>query len=85
MIEIARANKTFPIVGTVPPRKNSSGENRHAGINERIRLLCEEEKVTLADVEAAFNEDYTLMMPDGYHPNEDGNLLIAIVFHEALP
>ncbi len=85
MIHIVKESKAYPIVGTIPPRATPSGANRHAALNARIRQLCEEENVTLADVELAFNEDYTLMLEDGFHPNENGNLLIAMVFNEALP
>ncbi len=84
MIQAARENKTVPIVGTISPRFRWDGTNRHAGLNERIRELCREEKVRLADVEREFGDNQALMLPDGFHPNENGNLIIATVFYEAL-
>jgi len=85
MIRLARENQTYPIVGTIPPRFQSNGENRHAGLNQRIRDLCNEEDVVLADVDRAFDNNPDLLLEDGFHPNEAGNQIIATVFYETLP
>ncbi len=84
MIQAARYNLTIPIVGTISPRYRWDGTSRHTSLNERIRQLCKEEKVRLADVEAEFGDAQDLMLPDGLHPNDSGNLIIATVFYEAL-
>ena len=86
MILIAKQNKTYPIVGTIPPRYSGGGTFNplHQELNRRIRILCKTEKARLADVEREFGDDATLMQEDGFHPNENGNLIIATVFYEAL-
>lgn len=87
MINAARNNKSSAIVGTIPPRYRGDDvfDHRHVSLNNRIRQLCLEESVTLADVESAFDYNLELLQEDGFHPNEDGNRLIALVFYEALP
>jgi lysophospholipase L1-like esterase len=86
MIQIAKQNKTNPIVGTIPPRYSGSGTFNplHQELNRRIRILCKAEGARVADVEREFGDDVTLMQADGFHPNENGNLIIATVFYEAL-
>ncbi len=86
MIQIAKQNKTYPIVGTIPPRFGGDGSlnSLHQELNRRIRILCREERARVADVEREFGDDITLMQEDGFHPNESGNLVIATVFYEAL-
>lgn len=86
MIWIAKENKTHPIVGTITPRFGGNGSINagHQELNRRIRILCTEEKIRLADVELEFDDDVTLMQADGMHPTEDGNVIIAAVFYEAM-
>jgi len=78
MIQLARQNQTHPIVGTITPRFRWNGANSHAGLNRRIRELCVEEDVILADVEKEFGDNQALFWPDLIHPNEDGNLLCVL-------
>lgn len=86
MIEAARANKTVPIVGTIPPRYRGDGvfDVRHTELNAKIRAMAREEDVRLADIEVVFNYDKSLLQDDGFHPNEDGNQLIAVTFYMLL-
>lgn len=88
MIRLARENQTYPIVGTIPPRYRGYDDffdPRHTALNRRIRELCIEENVVLADVELAFDNNPELLLPDFFHPNEAGNQVIATVFYETLP
>ncbi len=86
MIAVARANKTVPIVGTIPPRYRGDGvfDPRHTELNTKIRAMALEEDVRLADIELVFNEDETLLQDDGVHPNAAGNQLIAVTFYMLL-
>lgn len=86
MIRVAKENHTYPIVATVPPRYRGNGlfNPNHEALNRLIRNLCKEENVRLADIELEFNNNPALLQADGFHPNEDGNLVIAMVFYEAL-
>ena len=86
MIRTARQNKTYPIVGTITPRYRTAGlfNPNHEALNMSIRSLCEEENVRMADVERAFANNPALLQPDGIHPNEDGNLVVAMAFYEAM-
>lgn len=86
MIRIAKQNNTRPIVGTIPPRYRGDGVTNamHQRLNRLIRALCKDEKAQLADVEKEFGSDTTLIQEDGMHPTEEGNLIVATVFYEAL-
>ena len=86
MVQKAHANRTVAIVGTLPPRlrPDIGWDHRHITLNQRIRLMVEEENARLADVELAFGWNANLLQVDGYHPNEAGNRVIAATFDIAL-
>jgi lysophospholipase L1-like esterase len=52
--------------------------------NDRVRAIAAAQQATLVDVHVAFNNDLTLLSPDGLHPNERGFERIADTFFQAL-
>ena len=86
MIAIARANKTIPVLGTLVPEvgEHAGWEGFVVPLNAQILALCEEEGLQCADHHTAFATDpgfiaspYTLLSPDGEHPNAAGYELMA--------
>jgi lysophospholipase L1-like esterase len=82
MIRAAKANSTVPIVATLTPCYASHGwvQGSVAAINGPIRTMAAEEGVDVADLEAAFGSDESLILPDGLHPNASGARVIAETF-----
>lgn len=85
MVRRAKANFTVPILATVPPQIGESSRFQDAtvALNGMIRQIATEERVTLADVFAAF-PDPSFLQSDGLHPTDKGNQAIAMVFDAAL-
>jgi len=86
MVRACKEYGTQPVLGTIPPRYRGDGvwDPRHTSLNQRIRQLARSEGIPLADVEAEFGFNEALMLPDGYHPNDDGTRIIAFTFYDAV-
>jgi lysophospholipase L1-like esterase len=94
MIRGAAANGTRPLLATIPPqvagRFYALDPMLARAFNVQVRGLAAQEKVTLVDVEAGF--DQTGLGPsygnyvscDGLHPTASGYALIANIFFTAL-
>lgn len=87
IIASCRANQTEPILATLTPM--TAGHELWAGgvvmLNEQIRALASVENVRLVDLEREFGSDPgMLLVPDGLHPNDLGNQVIAVAFADAL-
>ena len=77
----ARANKTVPILGTIPPAFGSHAFSNPGvdALNPFIRQMAQEEGVAVADIHGALN-DPALFQDDGLHPNAAGMRRIASAF-----
>jgi len=87
IVRAAKEGGAIPVLATIPPRwRPAYGvfDHRHTELNRRIRSLASDERAKLADVERAFGKNRELLLDDGFHPNDDGNRIIAVVFREAL-
>jgi len=81
-VRAAKANKTVPVLGTLLPLLGEHAAFYDAGraFSARIRQLAGDEGVTLADLEAAFGDDPSLLQANGEHPNAAGNVVMAETF-----
>ncbi len=93
MVALARLRGVRPYVATIPPMNPTPAPGvNHRGIgwsrvnewNDRVRAIAAAQQATLVDVHVAFNNDLTLLSPDGLHPNERGFERIADTFFQAL-
>jgi lysophospholipase L1-like esterase len=86
MILAAKANKTFPIIGTLTPMydEHGYGAGRAREMSAEIRNLAKQEGVPVADLESEFGGDRALIQPDGLHPSDAGTELMAVVFADRL-
>ena len=85
MVRRAKANKTVPILATIPREVGAAAffADDVVQLNTLIRQVAAQENVTLADVFAAL-PDETFFLGDGFHPNSKGNDAIAVTFDGAL-
>ena len=86
IIQQAKANNTVPVVATMLPmiHGHSFFGGAAQALSIQIRDLAGSEDARLVDLEAEFGTGEDLMLPDGLHPNEVGNQLIAEAFADAL-
>jgi acyl-CoA thioesterase-1 len=87
MIQMARANKTVPILATLTPSygEHAIWDSTIQRLNDAIRTLASNENVTLVDLAAEFGNNPDLFISDGLHPNDQGNQIIALAFNDAIP
>lgn len=85
MVRDAKANKTVPILATIPREVGAASffEDDVVALNVLIRQVASQENVTLADVFAAL-PDETYFVNDGFHPSSKGADAIATTFDGAL-
>ena len=57
---------------------------RQIELSDRIRALAASEGARLVDLEKTFGTGEGLILPDGLHPNEAGNQLMAEAFADQL-
>ncbi len=86
MVQLANSFGVKPFLATIPPM-NPAGFRGGAyswalvpDLDNGIRSLALSEGVPLVDVYQAFNNDLTLLGPDGLHPNAAGYQRIADTF-----
>lgn len=86
MVLAAKANKTMVAVATLPAMTRHAMHFYEATkqLNSLIRAMVAEEDVRLAEIEPLFLGREEELLPDGLHPNEEGNRLIAEAFKKAL-
>lgn len=85
MIEIARARNIDVFVGNLPPQKpttKATGGARIAQFNALLPAVASEEGATLVDLHSGVTLD--MLMPDGLHLNEAGNIKLAELFYAAI-
>lgn len=85
MVSLARRNAAVPVLATIPPQLGPRSDFMPGviALNDAIRRVAAEENVVLADVFAAI-PDESYMTSDGFHPNDQGEMAIAVVFESAL-
>ncbi|MFH1477130.1 MAG: GDSL-type esterase/lipase family protein [Verrucomicrobiota bacterium] len=86
MVHACQDNKTIPVIATLTPVFESyarldSGVRR---LNVMIQQIASDLNVALVDLNAAFNNDPTYILPGGIHPNETGNALMALTFYDVV-
>ncbi|MDA0577262.1 MAG: GDSL-type esterase/lipase family protein [Verrucomicrobia bacterium] len=81
IVQAAKANKTIPILATVPTAYDSHAfmAPRVAALNPLIKSMASEEGVRVADVNGAV-KDRSLFLGDGLHPNAAGAGRLASAF-----
>ncbi len=86
IIQQSKANKSVPIMATLPPMiySHSRWNGEVKALNNAIRGLASSEGARLVDLESKFGDGTDLLLPDGLHPNEEGNQLMAEAFVNAL-
>ncbi len=88
MVQAARNNKTQPVLATMPPACESHDYmlDDIIEMNNLIRDLSQRERVPLAEVYRDFEENggCDLINSGGVHPTDEGYMLIAQSFYEAL-
>jgi lysophospholipase L1-like esterase len=92
MIDYAAARRLKVFLATLPP-ENPNGccpSDRGTpaalvpGFNAMIQTLAASKGAVLVDIYGAFNNDLSLISPDGLHPNINGYHLIADTFFAAI-
>lgn len=86
IIQQCKANKTVPVIATLPPMLYSHVRFQGGveSLNSAIRSLASSEGARLADLASKFGSGEGLILGDGLHPNEAGNQLMAEAFADAL-
>ena len=93
MVRQAKAVRSLPFLGTIPPtwvegddRASPARNAWVAGVNDRIRAMASEEGAVLVDVHEAFlrGNDPRCLFKDGLHPSDAGYDLIAQAFFDGL-
>lgn len=69
--------------GVLNPEKSRKNEYVDK-YNEIIKEICIREKIEIIDVNAAFNQDKSLLYDDGLHPNSRGHGLILKLVRDYL-
>ena len=86
IIQQCNANKSVPVMATLPPMlySHSRFEGVVKELNKAIRSLASSEGTRLVDLESKFGDGTKYILDDGLHPNEEGNQLMADAFKDAL-
>jgi acyl-CoA thioesterase I len=85
MVQLAKQSVVVPILATIPPQfgLQAGVESAVVALNDEIRRVAAQERVTLADVFQAL-PDESFFTDDGFHPNDKGQTAVASVFDAAL-
>jgi lysophospholipase L1-like esterase len=89
MVRAARANKTIPIIGTIPPsfRNNPCADDIIAVTNANIHSLAAASNIVVAEIFDGMNQrDLFGISPDRdpLHPNEQGYRVMADIWFQAM-
>ena len=89
MVNIAKANKSIPIIGTIPPsfRNNPCADDIIAEVNNNIHGFAAAEQVVVAEIFDGMNQrDLFGISPDRdpIHPNERGYAVMANIWFQAM-
>ena len=89
MVRAAQANKTIPIIGTIPPsfRNNPCADDIIAEANANIHALAASSNIVVAEIfDGMNNRDLFGISPDRdpIHPNEQGYRVMADIWFQAM-
>ena len=88
MVQRAKANRTVPLLGTIPQnfRNDPCARDVIDGANGLIRGLASAEGIVLADIFNGMNDRnlFALAPEDPFHPNEQGYRVMANIWLNAL-
>ena len=89
MVRAAQANKTIPIIGTIPPsfRNNPCADDIIAEANANIHALAQGSGIVVAEIFDGMNQrDLFGISPDRdpIHPNERGYQVMADIWFQAM-
>jgi acyl-CoA thioesterase-1 len=89
MVQIAKSNKSIPIIGTIPPnfRTNNCPDVFLQEVNNQIHEFAPAENVTVAEIHLGMNNRaYFGVTPnrDPLHPNEQGYAVMADIWYQAI-
>jgi lysophospholipase L1-like esterase len=89
MVGSARANKTIPVLGTIPPnfRNDPGAQDVIASANDMIRTLAQSQGVTLAEIFNGMNDRSLFgqsLDTDPLHPNDQGYRVMSQIWFNAL-
>jgi acyl-CoA thioesterase-1 len=89
MVRAAIANKTIPIIGTIPPsfRNNPCADDIIAEVNPQIRALASASNIVVAEIFDGMNQRELFGISpdrDPIHPNEQGYRVMADIWYTAM-
>jgi lysophospholipase L1-like esterase len=87
IVGAAKANRTIPVLGTIPPEYDSHAFAMPAiqTFNARIGSIGSSEGVPVANVYGAFGGNRSYIQEDGLHPTDAGNEALARAFANRVP
>lgn len=89
MVQIAKANKTVPIIGTVPPnfRNDPCAQDVVSQVNVEVRNIASSEHIALAEIFEGMNDRSLFGQSpsrDPLHPNDRGYAVMADIWFQAM-
>ncbi len=89
MVQIAKANKSIAIIGTIPPnfRTNPCPDFFIADVNAQVHAFAEAENVSVAEIHDGMNSRSLFGLTpdrDPLHPNEQGYAVMADIWLQAI-
>lgn len=89
MVGTAKANKTIPLIGTLPPsfRNNECADAIIDFVNTQIRGIASAENIVLAEIFNGMNDRSLFGISpdrDPLHPNEAGYAVMADIWFQAM-
>jgi lysophospholipase L1-like esterase len=89
MVQTAKANRTIPLIGTLPPnfRHNACADIVIAEVNNAIRSIAAAEGIVMADIFNGMNNRALFGVSEGrdpLHPNELGYAVMADIWFQAM-
>lgn len=87
MVEIAHARGAHVVLANLPPQiptSKATGGERLQQFNAVLPSIAAEEGATFVDLYSGITASSTMLMPDGLHLTEAGNVKVAELFYAAL-
>jgi acyl-CoA thioesterase-1 len=89
MVQVAKANKSIPVIGTIPPnfRTNPCPDAFIADVNSQIHGFASAENVLVAEIHDGMNNRSLFGLSpdrDPLHPNEQGYAVMADIWFQTM-
>ncbi len=89
MVQIAKASKVIPIIGTITPnfRHDPCAQNAASQISSNVRAFASAENIALAEIYDGMNDRSLFGISpdrDPLHPNEQGYRVMADIWFQAM-